>query len=79
MRRVYFDLIDAHRHVNSLMLVGHNPMIEQLLYRLVGDDAARDAVPHGYPPAGLAVIDLPAGAGNGVDSATLVSLLLPNQ
>ncbi|HEV7321703.1 MAG TPA: histidine phosphatase family protein [Ensifer sp.] len=73
---VYFDLIDAHRHLNSLMLVGHNPMIEQLLYRLIGDDAAREALPDGYPPAGLAIVDLPASDPSA--SGTLVSLLLPN-
>ena len=72
---VYFDLIDAHRHLNTLMLVGHNPMIEQLLYRLVGDDAAREALPDGYPPAGLVTLDLPA-AGDATP-ARLVSLLLP--
>ncbi|HEV7309164.1 histidine phosphatase family protein [Ensifer sp.] len=76
---VYFDLIDAHRHLSSLMLVGHNPMIEQLLYRLIGDDQAREAVPHGYPPACLAVVDLAAAAGTDGADATLVSLLLPNQ
>ncbi|MCK3777410.1 histidine phosphatase family protein [Ensifer sesbaniae] len=77
---VYFDLIDAHRHLNSLMLVGHNPMIEQLLHRLIGDDAAHEAMPHGYPPAGLSILDLPAVAPeDGIETATLVSILLPNQ
>lgn len=55
------------------MLVGHNPMIEQLLCNLVGDEAAREALPDGYPPAGLAILDLPSDA----TSARLVSLLLP--
>ena len=77
---VYFDLIDAHRHLNSLMLVGHNPMIEQLLHRLIGDDAAREAFAYGYPPAGLSILDLPAVAPkDGAAVATLVSILLPNQ
>ncbi|OCP03449.1 MULTISPECIES: histidine phosphatase family protein [unclassified Ensifer] len=75
---VYFDLIDAHRHLNSLMLVGHNPMIEQLLYRLIGDDAAREVVPNGYPPAGLAIVDVPSAIDEVSASATLVSLLLPS-
>lgn len=76
---VYFELIDAHRHLNSLMLVGHNPMIEQLLHQLVGDEDARDAIPLGYPPAGLAILDLPAAGGEAPGSATLLSLLLPDQ
>lgn len=77
---VYFDLIDAHRDLNSLMLVGHNPMIEQLLHQLIGDDAAREAFPYGYPPAGLSILDLPAVAPNDrAEFATLVSILLPGQ
>lgn len=76
---VYFELIEAHRHLNSLMLVGHNPMIEQLIHQLIGDDAAREAVPSGYPPAALSILDLPAAADDSAQAATLISLLLPNQ
>ena len=61
------------------MIVGHNPMIEQLLHRLIGDDAAHEAMPHGYPPAALSILDLSAVAPEDGETATLVSILLPNQ
>jgi phosphohistidine phosphatase len=43
----------------SLMLVGHNPGIEQLARALAanGDDAALRRLRDHYPPAGFAVID----------------------
>jgi len=48
----------------SLMLIGHNPGIEQLARALAGsgDEAALRRLRDHYPPAGLAVIefDLPA-------------------
>lgn len=57
---VYRDMIAAQTDVTSLLLVGHNPMIEQLLHELA-TDAAPDG---GYPTAGVAIIDfdsLPSG------------------
>lgn len=75
---VYTDIIDANRHLNSLMIVGHNPMIDDLFHRLAGNDVAADAVPQGYPPAGLAILDVQPGSA-GVATATLVSLLLPTR
>ncbi|MCK0196878.1 histidine phosphatase family protein [Ancylobacter sp. 6x-1] len=44
---------------NSLMLVGHNPGMEDLL-ALLAVPGQRDRLPRKYPTAGLAVIDLPA-------------------
>lgn len=73
---IYTDIIDAHRHLSSLMIVGHNPMIDELFHRFAGNEAAADALPHGYPPAALAILDVPAGSGS-VATATLVSLMLP--
>ncbi|MGF6175642.1 SixA phosphatase family protein [Ensifer sp. 4252] len=73
---VYTDIIEANRHLNSLMIVGHNPMIDELFHRFAGDEAATDALPHGYPPAALAVLDLRAGSGGSI-TATLVSLMRP--
>lgn len=75
---VYTDIIDANRHLNSLMIVGHNPMIDELFRRFAGNEAATDALPHGYPPAALAILDLQGGPG-GAATATLVSLILPTR
>ncbi|WP_457583305.1 SixA phosphatase family protein [Ensifer canadensis] len=75
---VYTDIIDANRHLNSLLIVGHNPMIDELFHRFMGDEAATDALPHGYPPAALAILDLQPSSGS-VAIATLVSLMLPTR
>ncbi|WP_377289285.1 SixA phosphatase family protein [Rhizobium sp. SG2393] len=56
----YRNIAAAQDDVASLMLVGHNPMIEELLRALVGDDAAALRIPLGYPPAGLAVVEFDA-------------------
>lgn len=53
----YLGVIAANAQAESLMIVGHNPTIEELLETLVGSDAAWSAIPGGYPTAGLAVID----------------------
>jgi phosphohistidine phosphatase len=48
--------------VGSLLLVGHNPGLEELVLSLVPDrdeDDARDKVEQKYPTAGLAEITLP--------------------
>ena len=43
-----------------LMLVGHNPGIEELAL-FVGDEAAKPSIGGGLPTAALAVFDLPEG------------------
>lgn len=43
---------------SSVLVVGHNPTIEEVLCSIVGDDAADHATGGGYEPAGLSVIDL---------------------
>ncbi len=76
---VYADIIDANRHLTSLMIVGHNPMIDELFRRFAGSQAAEDSLPHGYPPAALAILDVwpGGGAATATATATLVSLMLP--
>ncbi|MBR0555279.1 histidine phosphatase family protein [Ciceribacter sp. L1K23] len=63
----YFDLLERLDDVQSVMIVGHNPAIEEVLAGLAGSDAVSERVPMGYPTAGLAVIDHSTGNG---DSAT---------
>lgn len=53
----YAELAFAERQETSVMIVGHNPMIEELFHRLVGKEIAETAAPFGYPTAGLAVLD----------------------
>lgn len=54
---VYLSLIASQTDQQSIMLVAHNPTIEQTLEALIGHEAMVRALPRGYPTAGLAVVD----------------------
>lgn len=60
----YVDYIDQLGVSGSVMLVGHNPAIEELFATLVGMEAVNRTIPEGYPTAGLAVLDR-SGTGEG--------------
>ncbi|OLP53913.1 hypothetical protein BJF92_04870 [Rhizobium rhizosphaerae] len=53
------------QNCGSVLICGHNPVIDELLRALVGEDLPAGLYDQGYPPAGLAVIDFdrPPGAG----------------
>jgi phosphohistidine phosphatase SixA len=52
-------LADAHREVERLLVVGHNPGLEQLVALL---HSGQSGDYRGMPPGGIAVLALPAGA-----------------
>ncbi|RWX75490.1 histidine phosphatase family protein [Neorhizobium lilium] len=54
---IYLDILSAQRDSRSVMLIGHNPVIEQTLAALIGTSQVSAAIPSGYPTAGLAVLD----------------------
>lgn len=54
---IYTDALDRLDSAPSVMVVGHNPAIEELFARLVGMDVVNRTIPEGYPTAGLAVLD----------------------
>ena len=53
------ELADAHRDAGRLLLVGHNPGFEQLAALL---HSGQSGDYRGMPPAGIAVLSLPADA-----------------
>jgi len=57
----YLEIIDA-QDVGAVMLVGHNPTMEQALQALIGHEAMASSLPSGFPTSGLAVIDYDASA-----------------
>ncbi len=69
----YATIIAGQRPARSVMLVGHNPSIDQLLEGLIGAEQRRKAMPGGYPTAGLAVLD--HAEGSGTSGWTLIDLL----
>lgn len=54
---IYLSLIASQTDQQSVMLVAHNPIIEQTLESLIGHEALVSALPRGFPTAGLAVVD----------------------
>jgi phosphohistidine phosphatase len=53
----YFSQIRKHRARRSLMIVGHNPMIEACAHRLARASEILAPLALGYPTAGLLAID----------------------
>src|SRR5690606_6579038 len=53
----YLEIVSANRDSSALMLIGHNPTMEEVLDMLVGSSQAAAAIPAGYPTAGLAVLE----------------------
>ena len=59
----YLDLIRARSTASGVLVVGHNPMMEDLATALAGngDERARGALSQGFATAGLAVIRFDGG------------------
>lgn len=53
----YRSLLTGNSGGKSLMLVGHNPSIQELFFSVVDRIVAENAAPHGFLPGMLAVID----------------------
>lgn len=77
----YLGLIEAARDkaVASIMIIGHNPMIEDTAQALLHNDAAafETALGHGFPTAGLLIVDCEGTGGAIQDRARFVALLSP--
>lgn len=53
----YLAILSAQTESRSVMIIGHNPTIEDVVETLAGLEAAHEAAPLGFPTAGLAVLD----------------------
>ena len=54
---IYATVIQGQNQSRSVMLVGHNPTVGQLLDRLIGAERCRAAIADGFPTAAVAVLD----------------------
>ncbi len=68
------DVLDDHAEASALMLVGHNPGLEHLVALL---STGRSGECRGMPPAGVAVLRLPADAAIEPGSAELAAFWSP--
>ncbi len=76
----YLSLIHEHGDSGSVLVIGHNPMMEDLATALSGDgeDSARATLNSGFPTSGLAVIEFPGGLSKAVPgSGYLEAFLTP--
>lgn len=63
--RVYFEVLSRYDHFQSVMLLGHNPAMEEILETLAGSRATAQAIPTGYPTAGFAALRHDGSAATG--------------
>lgn len=54
---IYLEVLMGQKQAGSVMIIGHNPTLEELLEALLGPDRMAALIPSGYPTAGLAVLD----------------------
>jgi len=59
----YLDIIRQHCTADSILIIGHNPMMEDLAMAVSGsgEDRARATLHAGFPTSGLAVVRFDAG------------------
>ena len=79
----YLDVIAARERDagGAIMLIGHNPMLEETAQVLLADDPGLETgrLSAGFPTAGLLVVDAPGGAKSAVDGrGRFVGLLSPS-
>lgn len=76
----YLDLILQNGSAGSLLVIGHNPMMEDLAMAVSrgGEESALTLLQHGFPTSGLAVIRFEKNLGRAApDSGYLEAFLLP--
>ena len=73
----YLDLAVGQANVSSLMLVGHNPTMEAVAEALLGHETLEASLPHGFPTAGLAVLECASADKGRFDGWRLVDFLSP--
>jgi phosphohistidine phosphatase SixA len=68
------DLVDRHKEIGRLMVVGHNPGLERLVALM---ESGQSGDYRGMPPAGVAVLTLPPDAPMEPGVAELVQFWWP--
>ncbi|MCB1417633.1 MAG: histidine phosphatase family protein [Notoacmeibacter sp.] len=72
----YIDVIRSHKDKDSVMLVGHNPMLEELAFSLSGRGNGCGTLGEGFATCGLAVIDFDEPLGNVAPGKGCLSLFM---
>ena len=74
----YLAIIRKHGGSGSVLVIGHNPMMEDLALAVAGsgDDSARATLNAGFPTSGLAVIRFPGSLSGAAPGAGFLEAFL---
>jgi phosphohistidine phosphatase len=74
----YLSIIHDHGKMGSLLIIGHNPMTEDLAMALAGggDEAAKEMLSYGFPTSGFAAIRFDGGLGAAAPGAGYLEAFL---
>jgi phosphohistidine phosphatase len=74
----YLRLVRDHGGPGSLLVIGHNPMTEDLAMAISGDggEAERAMLNHGFPTSGLAVVRFPGDLAKATQGAGYLEAFL---
>jgi phosphohistidine phosphatase len=74
----YLAIIRQNGGSGSLLVIGHNPMMEDLALAVAGngEDGARATLSAGFPTSGLAVIEFPANLADAAPGAGFLEVFL---
>ncbi len=74
----YLAIIREHGPQGSLLVIGHNPMVEDLAMAVAGDgeESARATLERGFPTSGLAVLRFDGGLANAAPGAGYLEAFL---
>jgi phosphohistidine phosphatase len=74
----YLAIIKENGARGSLLVIGHNPMMEDLAMAIAGggDEKARAALNYGFPTSGLAVVRFEGGLCNAAPGAGYLEAFL---
>lgn len=73
----YLTAIRRHKNASTVLLIGHNPTLEDLLVQLLGPDVAQSAVPFGLQTAGLVILELRISPDGSMGDVTLSESFAP--
>jgi phosphohistidine phosphatase len=76
-RNDYLEILNQNKNFSTILLVGHNPTLEELLAGMIGLDLAYREMQYGFGTGACAIINVPANRISDIGSADLVSYFAP--
>lgn len=74
----YLEILNQNKNFSSILLVGHNPTLEELLAGMIGSDLAYRTVQRGFETGACVILNIPATRIRDIGAADLVSYFTPS-